>query len=124
MIRLLIVADQPAMQKGLHMRMAAEADFAVIGEALDCTTAIDLAKLLCPDVVLIDADMLQSEGFATAKTLQSDLPQSAVILLSMHDDTITCERAVDAGAAAFIVKSMPGDNLLSTIRQVAASKKK
>jgi DNA-binding NarL/FixJ family response regulator len=122
MIQLLIVADQPAMQKGLHMRMAAEADFAVIGEALDCTAAIDLAKLLCPDVVLIDGDMQRMEGFATAKALQSDCPQIGVILLSMHDDALTCERAIGAGVAAFIIKSMPSDILPSTIRQLASKK--
>jgi len=121
MIRLLIVADQPAMLKGLHMRLAAEPDLSVIGEALDSETALNLATSLCPDIVLIDADMPHNQGIATAEALHQGCPKARVIILSIHDDALLCKRAQDAYAAAFVIKSLPADTLLTAIRQVAHS---
>jgi two-component system, NarL family, nitrate/nitrite response regulator NarL len=119
MINLLIVADQPAMRKGLHMRLAAEPDLCVVGEALDCETALSLAIALCPDIVLIDADMPHSQGIATAEALHQACPNTRVIILSIHDDAQLYKRAHDAYAAAFITKSLPADTLINAIRQVA-----
>ena len=53
-IRILIVEDQRAVRKGLRMRLDAEADLTVVGEAVDCESALDLAVSLCPDIVLMD----------------------------------------------------------------------
>lgn len=119
MIYLLIVADQPSVRKGLKMRLAAEIDFSVIGEASDSAVALELAQSLCPDIVLIDMDMPSMDGIALTSDLHRVCPQASVIVLSIQDDVSTCAQAQNAGAAAFIVKSMPGDVLLSTIRQFA-----
>jgi DNA-binding NarL/FixJ family response regulator len=118
MIQLLIVEDQPAVRKGLQMRLAAESDIRVIGEALDGDSARDLATTLCPDVVLVDIDMPGMEGIATASELHSIYPQASLIILSIQDDTLTCKRAANVGAAAFVAKSLPAEILLKTIRQV------
>jgi DNA-binding NarL/FixJ family response regulator len=118
MIRLLIVAEQPAMRKGLHMRLAAETDFTVIGEAADCETALAMAISHCPDIALVDADMTVSDGIAVANILHTICPKTSVVILSIHDDIRTCKRAEDAGAAAIVVKSLPADTLLTTIRGV------
>jgi DNA-binding NarL/FixJ family response regulator len=119
MIRLLIVEDQPAVRKGLLMRLAAEPDLLVVGEAPDGAAALDVAACLCPDVVLIDIEMPDMDGIATASALRSIYPHASVIILSMHDDALTRSRAKEAGVAAFVGKSMPADTLLTTIRQVA-----
>jgi DNA-binding NarL/FixJ family response regulator len=119
MIRLLVVGDQPAIRKGLKMRLAAEPDLSVIGEATDKKSIFEMATSLCPDVVLIDLDMLHVDGMATVKTLHRICPQISIILLSMDDDVFTFDQARNAGAAAFVAKSMPADTLLATIRQVA-----
>jgi len=119
MIRLLIVEDQPAVRKGLLMRLAAEADLLVVGEASDGEAALDLAVCHCPDVVLIDIEMPGMDGIATASAFHSIYPRASVIILSMHDDALTRSRAEEAGAAAFVSKAMPADTLLTTIRQVA-----
>ena len=118
MIRLLIVAEQPAMRKGLHMRLAAENDLLVVGEAADCETALALAIANCPDIVLVDADMAYTDGIAVAKILHTMCPQTSVVILSIHDDVQTCKRVSQAGAAAIVVKSLPADTLLTTIREV------
>jgi len=121
MIRLLVVADQPSVQKGLHMRLNAELDFCVIGEASECAVALEMARSLCPDIVLIDVDMPQIDAIALTAELHQICPQAALIVLSIYDDVLTCARAESAGARAFIAKSNPADFLLSTIRQVAQS---
>jgi len=106
------------MRKGLNMRLAAENDLLVIGEAADSDTALAMAIANCPDIVLVDADMVNTDGIALANILHTMCPQTSVIILSIHDDARTCRRAGDAGAAAIVVKSLPADTLLTAIRDV------
>ena len=117
MIRLLIVEDLPGVRQGLLMRLAAEADFDVIGEAADAQTTLRLATLLCPDVVLMDIDMPRLDGMATANALRALCPDVSVIMLSFQDDVLTRQLAEQAGAVAFVTKSVPAETLLATIRQ-------
>jgi DNA-binding NarL/FixJ family response regulator len=120
MIKLLIVDDQPSVRTGLHMCLAAEPDFTVVGEAADGEAALDLARTLSPDVVLMDVEMPHMGGIETADMLRKICPRTAVIMLSIHDDAQTRARAEKAGAAAFVPKSVPTDMLLATIRQAVA----
>ena len=122
MIRILIVEDQPGVRRGLQMRLAAEADFSVIGEATDGQVTLDLITSLRPDVVLMDVDMPRLDGIATASALRLSCPQTSVIMLSFQDDALTCRLAEQAGAAAFVAKSMPVDTLLTAIRQASQMK--
>jgi len=119
MIRLIVVEDQPAVRKGLKMRLSAEADLSVVGEAEDGAAVLDLAKVISPDVVLLDVEMPHLDGIRTAKALHAICPQVAIIMLSIYDDALTRAQAAEAGAAAFVAKTLPTDVLLSTIRQVA-----
>ena len=122
MIRLLIVEDQPDVRRGLQMRLAAETDFSVIGEATDGQAAVDLTTSLRPDVVLMDVDMPRLDGIATASKLRLMCPQTSVIMLSFQDDVLTRRLAEQAGAVAFVAKSMPADTLLTAIRQASQMK--
>jgi DNA-binding NarL/FixJ family response regulator len=119
MIRLLIVEDQPGVRQGLQMRLSAEPDFKVIGEAADGETALELVRRLCPDVVVMDVEMPCGDGIVTTRALLMICPSTEVVILSLHDDACTQARAKQAGAAAFVGKSMPSDTLVTTIRQVA-----
>ena len=118
-IRLLIVEDEPAVRRGLLMLFAAEADLEVVGEASSCETALNLLPSLCPEVVVVDAEAPRMDRLAAASALRLICHKAPVILLSLHDDPRTRARAEDAGAVAFVAKSMPSDTLLATIRQVA-----
>jgi DNA-binding NarL/FixJ family response regulator len=118
MIQLIIVEDRADVLRVLQMRLTAEEDFWVIGEASDCETAVELARTLCPDAVLVDVDMLRLDGLEIVQELHKICPDTSVIVLSIHDDAITCARAVEAGATAFVAKSLPNEMLLATIRSV------
>jgi DNA-binding NarL/FixJ family response regulator len=121
-IRVLIVEDRPSVLRAIRMRLSAESDMAVIGEAPDGGVALAMVMSVCPDVVLMDIEMPLMDGIVTAYMLRVIRPQAAVIMLSIHDDALTRARAEDAGAAAFVAKSMPADTLLTTIRQVALTR--
>ncbi len=117
MIKLLIVDDEPAVRKGLRMRLAAEQGFVVVGEAADGESALVLAQALQPDVVLMDLEMPHMDGIAATEALRATHACAAVILLSIYDDDATRARAAAAGATAFIPKRAEMGELLATIRQ-------
>jgi DNA-binding NarL/FixJ family response regulator len=101
------------------MRLAAEADFSVVGEATDAQAALELTTSLRPDAVLIDGDTSRLDGIATTSALHVLCPRTSIIMLSFQDDEFTRQLAEQAGAVAFVVKSTPVDTLLATIRQIA-----
>lgn len=121
MIRLLLVEGQPQVLRGLRMRLAAESDMVVIGEAEDGTAVPTLVAALNPDIVLIDVDMPGVDWAATANALHLVRPHAAVIIVSLHDDDRTLALASDAGAA-FVSKSTPTENLLAAIRHVSQAR--
>jgi DNA-binding NarL/FixJ family response regulator len=118
-IRLLIVGEQSSIRQGLRLRLDAEADLLVSGEAFDSKAAVFMAKTLCPDIVLIDVDAKAMDGLATARAIRLACPDTAVILLSFYNQMFTCEFSGDRRTVAFVSKTMPTDTLLATIRRVA-----
>ena len=120
MIRVVLVDDQLAVRRGLRQRLTLEPDMTVAGEASDGRDAVALVKDLVPDVVLMDVEMPEMDGITAAAAIRVAIPQSAVIVLSIHDDASTQARAKEAGAAAFVHKSGEVEELIATIRQVAA----
>jgi DNA-binding NarL/FixJ family response regulator len=118
MIRLLLVDDQAIVRQGLRMRLLMEPDIVVIGEASSGEQALELANLLSPDIVLMDVEMPGMDGITATAALRANTPQSAVIMMSIHDDARTRAQAQAAGAAAFVEKSGMLEVLLATIRQI------
>lgn len=120
MIRLLLVDDQPAVRRGLGLRFHLEPDLEVVGEASTGSEALALAQTLTPDVVLMDIAMPEMDGIEATAALRRVVPQSVVVILSIHDDAQTRGRAQEAGAVAFVEKRGTTETLLSAIRQAAA----
>jgi len=118
MIKLLLVDDQSIVRQGLRMRLLMEPDIVVIGEASSGEQALELVQLLSPDIVLMDVEMPGMDGIAATTALRATIPQSAVVLMSIHDDARTRARAEAAGAAAFVEKSGTLEGLLATVRQI------
>jgi DNA-binding NarL/FixJ family response regulator len=119
MIRLLLVDDQPAVRRGLLMRLHLEPDIQIVGEASTGREALRLAQSLAPDVVLMDVEMPEMDGIEATAALRLAISQSAVVILSIHDDAQTRGRAQAAGAVAFVEKRGTTDSLLAAIRQAA-----
>lgn len=119
MIKLLLVDDQPAVRQGLRMRLALEADLAVVGEAGDGRAALALAAALAPDVVLMDVALPEMDGIAVTEALLAAAPERAVVMLSLYDDAVTRARARAAGACTFVAKQDGVDALLAAVRHAA-----
>ena len=118
MIKLLLVDDQSIVRQGLRMRLLMEPDIEVIGEASSGEQALELVHVLSPDIVLMDVEMPGMDGITATAALRDNTSQSAVVMMSIHDDIHTRARAQAAGAAAFVEKSGTLEVLLATIRQI------
>jgi DNA-binding NarL/FixJ family response regulator len=127
MIRLLLVDDQQGIRQGLRMRLTLEPDITVVGEANTGEQVLTLVQSLAPDIVLMDVEMPGMDGIAATAALQecTGAPlQSVVVMLSVHDDSLTRARAQAAGAVAFVEKLGRIENLLAKIRQAAEPARK
>ncbi len=103
------------------MRLALEPDLKTVGEASNGLEALAAVRRLRPDVVVMDLDMPHMDGITATETLARMAPNTAVVILSIHDDITTRRRAQAAGAAAFVAKQAGDLALLEAIRQAAAS---
>ena len=119
MIRIVLVDDQPSIRQGLRMWLSLEPDMTVVGEASNGREAMTLVQRLAPDVVLMDVEMPEMDGIQAATAMRVSTPQSAVVMLSIHDDGATRARAHASGAAAFVTKNGAFEVLVATIRQAA-----
>ena len=123
-IRLLLVDDQPAVQRGLKMRFALEPDLEVAGEAGGVAEAISLARAVHPDVVLMDVEMPGTDGISAIAALRQVAPHSAVVIFTLYDDAAMRTRARELGAAAFVAKHQTEETLLAAIRRAAVEHEK
>jgi DNA-binding NarL/FixJ family response regulator len=119
MITIVLADDQPAVRAGLRMRLGLEADIQVMDEARDGKEALEVVVRLKPDIAIMDLEMPVMDGLAAARDIQSLAPGTQVILLTIHDDKTTRQRARNAGAAGFISKHADDVLLLNTIRALA-----
>src|SRR6266581_51751 len=102
-----------------HMNHCTISDITLVGEASSGEQALVLVESLAPDIVLMDVEMPAMDGIAATAAMRTSTSQSAVVMLSIHDDVHTRARARAAGAAAFVEKSGTLEVLLATIRQTA-----
>jgi len=121
MVKILLVAHHPVVRQVIKMQLELETDLKVIGEADNGPAGICLAPQLDPDVVLVDLDLPEMDGIATAHKLHAIAPQIPVILLSLTDNGATRTQAREAGAVDFVAKQANPTTLFAAIRQAAKS---
>src|SRR5690606_27762907 len=120
MIRLLIVDDHAVVRSGLKALLDGKHDIEVVGDAADGNEGIRLALELKPDVVLMDLSMPHGkDGLTATSELKKQLPDTAVLVLTMYDDDEYLFRAIQAGASGYILKSAPHEELVQAIHSVA-----
>jgi len=113
-----IVDDHPLVRDGLANLINQQSDLTVCGEAEDSHGAIAGIESCKPDVALIDISLKNESGLELVKTLQGRFPQVALIVLSMHDEALYAERALNAGARGYVMKRETTKNVLTAIRRV------
>jgi len=117
-IRLLVVDDHPVVRAGLRLLLDAESDMDVVGEAIDGTMAVDLALELRPDVVVMDLTMGGLDGLAAIRTIKDRLPDTKLVVLTIHDDEEYLRRALEAGATGYVLKEAADTEIAVAIRVV------
>ncbi|MFO8085846.1 MAG: PAS domain S-box protein [Desulfobacterales bacterium] len=114
-IRVLFADDHEVMRQGLIKLINGQPDIQVVGEAANGWEAFDQARLLKPDVVVMDVSMPEMNGIEATRLIKSELPEIYVIGLSMYEDELIVRAMSEAGAEGFVSKSAPADGLLKAI---------
>ena len=121
MTRILIVDDQAMVRTGFRMILESEEDIEIAGEAADGLEAIDQARTLKPDVILMDIRMPRLDGLeATRRILDGAAPDAKVLVLTTFDLDEYVYESLRAGASGFMLKDAPPEQLVEAIRIVAS----
>lgn len=117
-IRVLIVDDHPMLRGGVLSLLQRQEDMQVVGEADNGSDALRLANLLRPDVVVMDINLGGVIDVRSTEELRQRWPDTRVVAFSMHNEVQVIRRMLKAGAAAYLTKSAPHDELIKAIRAV------
>lgn len=118
-IRIIVADDHSVVRQGLHMFLGLEPDIEIVGEARDGQQAVDLARKLRPDVVLMDILMPVMDGVEATRIIRKELPETEVVALTsvLEDDLVV--RAIRAGAIGYLLKDAEAGELCRAIRAAA-----
>ena len=119
-IRVLIVDDHSVVRKGLRTFLSLDADFEIVGEASNGEEAVQQARLLKPDVVLMDLLMPKMDGIEATGIIRRELPDTEVIALTSVLEDAKVIGAVRAGAIGYLLKDTEADELCRAIKAAAA----
>src|SRR4051794_21160082 len=120
--RILLVDDHPMIRERLAEVIHREADLVVCGEAEDRHGALEAVASKKPDLAIVDLTLRKSHGLDLIKDLRVRHPDLAILVVSMHDESLHAERVIRAGARGFITKQEATKNILLAIRTVLEGK--
>jgi len=123
-IKVVIADDVTATRQNIKKLLEFHPDLVVVGEAADAETAIEQAKKLQPDILLMDINMPGIDGITATNILSAEVPFSSIIIMSVQGEQEYLRRAMTAGAKDYLTKPFTGDELVGAIKQVYANDEK
>ena len=117
-IRILSVEDHPVFREGLNTIIGSQSDMQLVAQAGNATEAINEFRRHRPDITLMDLRLPGTDGVDTLIAIRGEFPAARIIMLTTSDGDAEIQRALRAGAAAYVLKSMPKDELLAVVRSV------
>lgn len=119
MISVLLVDDHPVVIEGLRKLLDTAGDIEVTGSANDAASALTQARMLRPQVILLDLRMPGATGIQTARRLREQNFEGAIIVLTSYGDQAYVTQALEAGADGYLLKSTPSEQLIKAIRDAS-----
>ena len=117
--KVLLVDDHRVVRKGFELILSTQPDLEVVGEAGNGREAVELARQLQPDVVVIDVSMPELNGIEGTRRIGEACPRTRVLALSMHRDAVYVREMLRAGARGYVVKDADDDDFVDAVRAVA-----
>jgi len=118
-IRILLVDDHPIVRQGLKTLLEGHSGWEVIGEASDGAEAVEKAKDLGPDVMVLDVTMPRMNGLEACRVLRQECPRLEILFVTQHDSPQMMREALEAGARGYVVKSNAARDLLAAVDAVS-----
>jgi DNA-binding NarL/FixJ family response regulator len=118
-LRILLVDDHDLFRKGIARLIDSQPDFRIVGEARDGREALEMARKLAPDVVLMDIEMPMWNGAEATRRIKAELPDVDVVMLTVSDDDINLFSSIRAGASGYLLKSVKPEELFRRLRGVS-----
>ena len=120
-MRILLVDDHQILLQGLRGMLDGHPDYEVVGEASNGRMAVEMARELKPDAVLMDIAMPDLNGIEATRQIINESPTTKVIALSMHEDPLYVREMLRAGASGYLLKESAFDELIRALRAVSAN---